>query len=211
MRTRVAILGWPLMGMMLALPAAALSADAAPSEPQPAIAVAPGYQVSLEYTLSDDKGAEIQTNKGEAPLVYTPGKQEILPGLEKALDGMHVGEEKDVKLPPEDAYGPVDKEAFQEVPKSSIPAEGLKVGTPLRAKSPDGRAMMARVSEIKDKTVIVDLNHPLAGKTLAFHVKILDVKKVEGKAHATSKAAKAPPAADAKTGATDKSAPVSGP
>src|SRR5436309_3452414 len=118
MRTQVAILGWPSMAVVLALPAAVLAAEAAPSAPQPAIAVAPGYQVSLEYTLSDDKGAEIQTNKGEAPLVYTPGKQEILPGLEKALDGMHVGEEKNVKLPPEDAYGPVDKEAFQEVPKS---------------------------------------------------------------------------------------------
>ena len=207
MRTRVAIFGWPLMGMVLALPAAALSAEAAPSQTQPTIAVAPGYQVSLEYTLSDEKGAQIQTNKGEAPLIYTPGKQQILPGLEKALDGMHVGEEKDVKLPPEEAYGPIDKEAFQEVPKSKIPAEGLKVGTPLRAQSPDGRTMMARISEIKDDTVVVDLNHPLAGKTLAFHVKILDVKKVEGKARATSKAAKAAPAADAKPAATDKPAP----
>jgi FKBP-type peptidyl-prolyl cis-trans isomerase SlyD len=195
------------MGTVLALPAAALSAEAAPNPPQTTIAVAPGYQISLEYTLSDEKGAQIQTNKGEAPIVYTPGKSEILPGLEKALDGMHVGEEKDVKLPPEEAYGPVDKEAFQEVPKSSIPAAGLKVGAPLRAQSPDGRSMMARVSEIKEKTVVVDLNHPLAGKTLAFHVKILDVKKVDAKAHATSKAAQAPPAADAKPGATDKSAP----
>jgi len=195
------------MGTVLALPVAALSAEAAPNPPQPTIAVAPGYQVSLEYTLSDEKGAQMQTNKGEAPLVYTPGKNEILPGLEKALDGMHVGEEKDVKLPPEEAYGPVDKEAFQEVPKSSIPAEGLKVGTPLRAHSPDGRSMMARVSEIKDKTVVVDLNHPLAGKTLAFHVKILDVKKVEEKAHATSKGAQARPTADAKPAATDKSTP----
>jgi FKBP-type peptidyl-prolyl cis-trans isomerase SlyD len=207
MRTRVAILGWPFMAVVLALPAAVLAAEASPSQPQPAIAVAPGYQVSLEYTLSDEKGAQIQTNKGEAPLVYTPGKQEILPGLEKALDGMHVGEEKDVKLPPEEAYGPIDKEAFQEVPKSSIPAAGLKVGAPLRAQSPDGRTMLARVSEIKDKTVVVDLNHPLAGKTLAFHVKVLEVKKVEEKARATSKAPKAPAAADAKPGATDKSAP----
>jgi FKBP-type peptidyl-prolyl cis-trans isomerase 2 len=211
MRTRVAILGWALMGIVLSLPAAALSAEAAPSQPQPTGAVAPGYQVSLEYTLSDDKGAQIQTNKGEAPLVYTPGKQEILPGLERALDGMHVGEEKDVKLPPEEAYGPIDKEAFQEVPKSSIPAEGLKVGAPLRARSPDGRSMLARVSEIKDKTVVVDLNHPLAGKTLAFHVKILDVKKVDEKARATSKAPQAPAAAGANAGATDKSGAVSGP
>jgi FKBP-type peptidyl-prolyl cis-trans isomerase SlyD len=207
MRKRIVILGWSLMGIVLALPAAALSADAAPSQPQSTIAVAPGYQVSLEYTLSDEKGTQLQTNKGEAPLVYTPGKQQILPGLEKALDGMHVGEEKDVKLPPEEAFGPIDKEAFQEVPKSKIPADGLKVGTPLRAQSPDGRTMTARVSEIKDKTVVVDLNHPLAGKTVAFHVKILDVTKAKEKAPAPAKAAKAPPAADVKPGTTDKSAP----
>jgi FKBP-type peptidyl-prolyl cis-trans isomerase SlyD len=207
MRTRVTIHGWFLMGTVLALPAAALSAEAAPDASQLTIAVAPGYQVSLEYTLSDEKGDQIQTNKGEAPLVYTQGKQEILPGLEKAVEGMHVGEEKDVKLPPEEAYGSIDKELFQEVPKSSIPAAGLKVGAPLQARSPDGRSMMARVSEIKDNTVVVDLNHPLAGKTLAFHVKILDVKKVKEKAHATSKAAPAPAAAGAKEGATDKSTP----
>ena len=67
--------------------------------------------------------------------------------------------------------------------------------------------MMARVSEIKDKTVVVDLNHPLAGKTLAFHLKILDVKKAGGKPHATSNAAHQPPAADANPGAADKSTP----
>ena len=207
MRKRVAILGWSLTGMVLALPAAALSAEAAPSQTQSTLAVAPGYQVSLEYTLADEKGAQIQTNKGDAPLVFTQGKNEILPGLEKAIDGMHVGEEKDVTLPPEEAYGQVNKEAFQEVPKSSIPAEGLKVGTPLQARSPDGRSMLARVSEIKDKTVVVDLNHPLAGKTLAFHVKVLDVKEVKEKGHVTSKAGQAPPAPDSKSGATDKSTP----
>jgi FKBP-type peptidyl-prolyl cis-trans isomerase 2 len=191
----------------LALPVGVLAAEAAPNQPQPTIAVAPGYQVSLEYTLVDEKGAEIQTNKGEAPLVYTQGKQEILPGLEKALEGMHAGEEKDVKLPPEEAYGPIDKNLFQEVPKSSIPAAGLKLGAPLQARSPDGRSMMARVSEIKDNTVVVDLNHPLAGKTLAFHVKVLDVKKVKEKAHVTSKAAPGQPAGDAKEGATGKSTP----
>lgn len=157
--------------------------------------VAPGNQVSIEYTLTDEKGAEIQSNKGETPITYVVGKSEILPGLEKALSGMHAGDEKDVKLPPEEAYGPVRKEAIQEVPKDKIPPEALKVGTILRAQSPDGQTGMARVSEVKDKTVIVDLNHPLAGKTLAFHVKVLDVKKAEAKGpEAKPEAAAAPPA-----------------
>jgi FKBP-type peptidyl-prolyl cis-trans isomerase SlyD len=205
MKIRSTMLGWSLIAVLLAISASCLSAETAPKPPQPTPAVAPGYKISVEYTLSDDKGTQIQTNKGEAPLVYTQGKNEILPGLEKALDGMHVGEEKDVKLSPEEAYGPGQKEAFQEVPKTSIPAEALKVGTPLSAQSPDGRTLMARVSEIKDKTVIVDLNHPLAGKTLAFHVKVLDVKKAEEKPQATSKA---PPAASpegADAGAKDES------
>jgi FKBP-type peptidyl-prolyl cis-trans isomerase SlyD len=119
---------------------------------------------------------------------------------------MHVGEEKDVKLRPEEAYGPVRKDAFQEVPKSSIPAEALKAGTPLRAQAPDGRTMVARVSEVKDKTVVVDLNHLLAGKTVVFHLKVLDVKKAEEKSEATSKAAEPPPAPDANTGVSDKPA-----
>jgi FKBP-type peptidyl-prolyl cis-trans isomerase SlyD len=165
-----------LAGVLLAIPAAVLAGDSGQASPKSSAVVATGDQVSLEYTLSDEKGVQIQTNKGEAPLVYTQGKKEILPGLEKAVEGMHVGEEKDVKIPPEQAYGPVMKEKFQEVPKSSIPKEALKVGTPLRAQSPDGHTLLARVSEIKDKTVVVDLNHPLAGKTLAFHVKVLDVK-----------------------------------
>jgi FKBP-type peptidyl-prolyl cis-trans isomerase SlyD len=188
------MLGWSLIGILLAIPASAPSAETASAPSQPSLAVAPGYKISLEYTLTDDKGEQIQSNKGEAPLVYTQGAHEILPGLEKALDGMHVGEEKDVKLPPEEAYGPVQKEAFQEVPKSSIPAEAHKVGTPLRAQSPDGKTLVARVSEVKDKTIIVDLNHPLAGKTLAFHVKVLDVSKAEEKPQAPAAAAPAPSA-----------------
>jgi len=193
MNILVRVLGSLLIGVVLAIPVSAPSAEIASTPSQATPTVASGYKVSLEYTLSDDKGEQIQTNKGEAPLVYTQGQHEILPGLEKALEGMHVGEEKDVKLPPEEAYGPVQKEAFQEVPKSSIPAEAHKVGTPLRAQSPDGKTLVARVSEVKDKTIVVDLNHPLAGKTLAFHVKVLDVTKAEEKPPAPS-AASAPSA-----------------
>jgi FKBP-type peptidyl-prolyl cis-trans isomerase SlyD len=200
MRTRLGtMVAVSIAGALLAIPAVVRAGDSAQASAQSSLAVAAGDQVSLEYTLSDEKGVQIQTNKGEAPLVYTQGKKEILPGLEKAVEGMHVGEEKDVKIPPEEAYGPVMKEKFQEVPKSSIPKEALKVGTPLRAQSPDGQTLLARVSEIKDKTVIVDLNHPLAGKTLAFHVKVLDVK--------TRKAASKAPSSASSKGTAEKSVP----
>ncbi len=162
------------------------------------LAIAPGTVVSVEYTLTDEKGAEIENNRGKEPLVYTAGDNQIIPGLEKALTGLHKGEEKDVKLSPDEAYGPVNKEAFQEVPKDKVPQEAWKVGSVLRAQGPEGQTMLVRVAEIKDKTVVMDFNHPMAGKSLAFHVKVLDVKKAEPKAaEGAPKAAPAPaPEAD---------------
>jgi FKBP-type peptidyl-prolyl cis-trans isomerase SlyD len=152
-------------------------------------AIGTGMTVSLEYTLKDDKGVQIETNRGSEPLVYTQGEHQIIPGLEKALDGLHTGQEKDVTVPPDQGYGKVDKEAFQEIPKDKVPAEALKVGTILKAHAPDGRTMPVRVSEVKDQTVVIDFNHPMAGKTLVFHVKVLDVKSGEGKPEAEPKPA----------------------
>jgi FKBP-type peptidyl-prolyl cis-trans isomerase SlyD len=138
-----------------------------------------GSQVALEYTLSDETGAVIESNKGKQPLSYIHGKSQIIPGLEKELSGMKVGEEKKIKIKPEDGYGPVNLDAFQEVRKDKLPPEALKVGTMLMAQGPQGQGIPVRVHEIKDTTVIMDLNHPMAGKTLSFDVKISEVKTPE--------------------------------
>lgn len=138
-----------------------------------------GSEVSLQYTLSGDDGKLIESNKGKEPLKYTQGQHQIIPGLEKALAGMKVGDEKHVKVKPEDAYGPVNKEAFKEFPKEKIPPEGLKVGAMLTARGPQGQAIPVRVHQIKEKTVVLDLNHPMAGKTLVFDVKVLDVQSAK--------------------------------
>jgi FKBP-type peptidyl-prolyl cis-trans isomerase 2 len=90
--------------------------------------------------------------------------------------GMRPGEEKKVVVKPEDAYGPVMPNAQTEVPKDAIPKEGLKVGTALMARSGSGEARPVVVKEIKETTVVLDLNHPLAGKTLFFDVKVLGVE-----------------------------------
>jgi len=135
-----------------------------------------GSVVSLQYSLSEEDGKLIETNKGKDPLKYTQGSKQIIPGLEKELAGMKVGGEKRVKVKPEDAYGVVSAKAFQEVPKEQIPANGLKVGATLSAKGPQGQEIPVRVHEIKEKTVVLDLNHPMAGKTLLFDVKILDIQ-----------------------------------
>src|SRR5918999_6222042 len=135
-----------------------------------------GSVVSLQYTLSGEDGKTIESNKGKEPLKYTHGSQQIVPGLEKGLAGMKMGEEKRVKVKPEEGYGPVDPKGFQEFPKDKIPPDGLKVGAMLTAKGPEGQTVPVRVHEIKEKTVVLDLNHPMAGKTLVFDIKVLDVQ-----------------------------------
>ncbi|MBI2359762.1 MAG: peptidylprolyl isomerase [Deltaproteobacteria bacterium] len=138
-----------------------------------------GSVVSFEYTLSDEKGEVIESNKGKKPMTYTHGESQIIPGLEKELSGMSEGAEKNIRVKPEDAYGPVNPQAFQEVPREKLPAEAQKVGAALMARSPQGQPFPVRVHEVKEKTVVLDLNHPLAGKTLTFDVKILNVQQAE--------------------------------
>jgi FKBP-type peptidyl-prolyl cis-trans isomerase SlyD len=144
--------------------------------PTPA-AVQTGSTVSLEYTLKDEGGQVLDTNKGATPLVFVHGQRQIIPGLERELVGMRPGEEKKVVVAPNDGgYGDVVPGAQQEVPKEAIPKEGLKVGTQLTARSGSGEARPVTVKEIKETTVVLDFNHPLAGKTLFFDVKILGVQ-----------------------------------
>jgi FKBP-type peptidyl-prolyl cis-trans isomerase SlyD len=151
-------------------------AKAQPKEEARTPAVENGSKVQIEYTLADDSGKVLDSNKGGEPLIFTQGRQEIVPGLELALDGMRVGEEKKVTLKPADAYGEVDPAAVTEVPKEQIPADALKVGTELVAQNQSGERRTVRIKEIKEDSVIIDLNHPLAGKTLVFDVKVLGIE-----------------------------------
>ena len=89
---------------------------------------------------------------------------------------MDMNEEKNIRVQPDDGYGPVDPEGFKEIPKNQIPAQGLKVGATLQARGASGEDVSLRVHEIKNQTVVLDLNHPLAGKTLNFAVKVLDIQ-----------------------------------
>jgi FKBP-type peptidyl-prolyl cis-trans isomerase SlyD len=138
-----------------------------------------GSVVSFEYTLSDENGEVLQSNKGKEPVTYTHGKREIITGLEKGLTEMEVNEEKTIRVTPEEAYGPVDPKGFKEVPKSDIPTTQLDVGTPLTARGPQGEELLIHVSEVKDDTVVLDFNHPLAGKTLTFDIKVVDIEPKE--------------------------------
>jgi FKBP-type peptidyl-prolyl cis-trans isomerase SlyD len=159
-----------------------------------------GTTVSIDYTLKGTDGKLIETSKGKEPLKYVHGRRMMIPGLEKELTGMKVGGEKHVTVKPEDAYGPVNKNAFQEVPKEKIPTNGLKVGAVLAAKSPEGQVVPMRVHEIKEKTVVMDMNHPMAGKTLVFDLKVVDIQPPLAPASppAATPAKPATPAAPAK-------------
>ena len=140
-----------------------------------------GSVVSLEYTVLDDNGNVIQSNKGKPPLTYTHGQQEIIPGLERSLSEMNVNQAKNIKLQPEEAYGQVNPEAFAEVPKEKLPGSALEVGAILSARGSQGEDVSVRVHEVRNETVVLDLNHPLAGKTLTFDVKVLDIEPGETK------------------------------
>jgi FKBP-type peptidyl-prolyl cis-trans isomerase SlyD len=153
------------------------------------LAVADGLQVTIEYSLSLKDKTPIGSNVGKEPFTYIQGDNTILPGLEKALVGMKAGQKKHVELAAADAYGPYDEKARTSVPKDKVP-EGVKVGAMLSA--PGGRPV--KVLEVNDKEVVLDLNHPLAGKDIVFDVTVLKVAKPEKKAAPEKSDAPAPKA-----------------
>lgn len=157
---------------MVGLPGVSSAAD-------PQATVAEGKLVSLEYTLTLDDKSVVESNVGAKPLTYTHGSRQLIPGLEKALEGMTVGDTKQVTVAPAEGYGESDPKALQEVQKQLIPPDALKVGTRLQGKAPNGQMVYPLVSAIKDETVVLDFNHPLAGKTLHFDVKVVDVKQAQ--------------------------------
>jgi FKBP-type peptidyl-prolyl cis-trans isomerase SlyD len=159
-----------VLALLLLLPVARAQ------DAKPALAIESGSTVSIEYTLKDDAGQVLDSNQGRPPLRYVQGRQEIVPGLERALSGMHAGEEKQVTVPPADAYGDVDPAAVAEVPKDMVPADARVVGAELMARGPQGATRLVRVKEVRDSTVLIDLNHPLAGKTLYFSIKVVGVE-----------------------------------
>ena len=140
--------------------------------------VADGKRISLEYTVTFEDKTVFDSNVGKEPLVYIHGSEKRVPFFSKHLTGLKVEETKQFAMPPEDVYGPDDPERIIEVPKDSIPEDRRKVGEKLEGRSPEGRPLYAEVLEIKAETIIIDTNHPLAGETLFFDVKILKVETV---------------------------------
>lgn len=132
-------------------------------------------KVEIDYTLTVD-GKVADTSKGRKPLEYTQGAGQIIIGLERALEGKNAGDKVSVDIPAKDAYGEVNPEAMRRVPKTAIQnIEQMKVGDIVGA-SAGGHTFRAKISEITDTEVVLDFNHPLAGKELHFDVEIVSVK-----------------------------------
>jgi len=134
-----------------------------------------GRTVSIEYTLRLDGGEVADTNVGTDPLVYVHGERQILPAVEREIAGMEVAETKDFVLAPEEGYGPVDPALREEVRAELVPEEARREGVQLASEDASGQRHIVRVHEVRDETLVLDLNHPLAGENLHFEVKVLAI------------------------------------
>lgn len=134
--------------------------------------------VQIHYTGKLTDGTVFDSSEGREALEFIFGSGMIIPGLEEGLAGMKATEKKTVEIGFEKAYGPVQEQAKQEVPKAQMP-EGieLQVGMQLAAQGPQGQPMPVTVAEIKEETVVMDFNHPLAGKDLVFEVEVVAVRE----------------------------------
>ncbi|MDG1116409.1 MAG: peptidylprolyl isomerase [Flavimaricola sp.] len=135
-----------------------------------------GDTVRIHYTGTLETGETFDTSSGRDPLEFVVGSGQIIPGLDKALPGMAIGESKTVAVPCAEAYGESNPEARQDVPRDSIPAEiPVDPGTQLQMQTQTGQVIPVTVVEVTDEVVILDANHPLAGKDLTFQIELVDV------------------------------------
>ncbi len=132
----------------------------------------------MHYTLKNDAGEVLDSSKDKAPMPFLQGHGNIVPGLEKAIEGMKVGESCDVSVEAAEAYGEHHPEGIQEIPKEALQGiDNLAVGMDLQSQDENGNPFVVRVKEIKEDSVIIDANHPLAGQTLNFNVSIESIRE----------------------------------
>jgi peptidylprolyl isomerase len=135
-----------------------------------------GDTVRIHYTGTLSDGETFDSSQGREPLEFTVGSGQIIPGLDAALPGMAVGDKKTVEVPAADAYGDPDPGAQQAVPRADIPADiPLDIGTRLQVQTPQGQVMPVTVAEVTEEQVILDANHPLAGKDLTFAIELVEI------------------------------------
>jgi FKBP-type peptidyl-prolyl cis-trans isomerase SlyD len=134
--------------------------------------------VSFHYSLTDDDGISIESSEGKEPLGYLHGAGNIIPGLEKALEGKKVGDSLTVAVTAAEGYGEVQKELIQEVPREAFQGiDTIELGMQFEAQTGQGGSVPVTVIAVTEEIVTVDGNHPLAGKNLNFDVTITEVRE----------------------------------
>mgnify|MGYP001814456507 FL=1 len=135
-----------------------------------------GDTVRIHYTGTLHDGTEFDSSSGRDPLEFALGGGQVIPGFDSAVDGMSVGENKTVTIPPEDAYGERHDQLVQEVPKNALPDEiDPEVGMHLQSRSPEGQVLNLVVTDVADESITVDGNHPLAGQALTFDIELVEI------------------------------------
>ena len=134
-----------------------------------------GDTVRIHYTGTLADGTTFDSSQGREPLEFTVGSGQIIPGLDAALPGMAVGDQKRVEVGPDEAYGHKDPGALQPVPRTEIPAHiPLDIGTQLQVQDGAGKVTQVQVAEVTDDSVVLDMNHPLAGEDLTFEIELVE-------------------------------------
>lgn len=140
------------------------------------MAVKKGDKIKIEYTGKLDDGTVFDSSENKEPLEFTVGSNEIIKGVDEAVVGMEKGEEKEIDVSPEEAYGPYNADMKQKVPKESLPKDQeIKPGMRMIAQSQNGQKIPVKVDDVDEKEVTLDLNHPLAGKKLNFKIKVVEM------------------------------------
>jgi peptidylprolyl isomerase len=135
-----------------------------------------GQTVKVHYTVRLDDGTVVDSTKDQEPFTFTIGLGAVIPGFEKEIATMSTGESKSIKVSAEDGYGPHYRELIKEVDRDKFPADfKFEVGQQLELPDPEGQGALVTVLKVSDKTVILDINHPLAGKELTIDIELLQV------------------------------------
>ena len=136
-----------------------------------------GDTVLVHYTGTLDSGQQFDSSAGRDPLEVTLGSGQVIAGFDTALTGMAKGETKTVRLAPDEAYGPHKPEMTKSVPRAELPEElDVRVGAMLQASTPDGHRLELIVREVNDDSVLLDANHPLAGRHLNFELTLVEIR-----------------------------------
>jgi|TARA_B100001971_G_C18226570_1_gene560890 FKBP-type peptidyl-prolyl cis-trans isomerase 2 len=135
-----------------------------------------GDKIKVEYTGTLEDGTVFDTTQGKHPLEFEVGSGQIIKGFDNAVTGMEKGQEKEVKLESKDAYGDPNLQLVKKVPRDQLPkGQEPKAGMILGITAPNGMQIPAKIMEVNDKEITIDLNPPLAGKNLNFKIKVIDI------------------------------------